>query len=147
MMALGPLRSGCGDKSRGAAVVEMALLLPLLSMLLLGLVDSGWLLMQNMDVRHGAREGVRLAALSQGNTASIALATCDHMDDSSNTTVTLAGSGGSLGSQVQATVTKQADTVTGFVDWAFSPPVALSFTATFRLEAVPTSWTDGTVSC
>ena len=45
----------------GAALVEFAMLLPFLLILVLGIVEFGFLLGQFNEVRHGAHEGARLA--------------------------------------------------------------------------------------
>lgn len=50
----------------GAALVELAIVTPLLVLLLLGIVELGWLFGQYNDVRHGAREGGRYAAVNGG---------------------------------------------------------------------------------
>ena len=39
-------------------------MLPFLAMLLFGIIDFGWAFSQNIDVRHAAREGGRLAAVN-----------------------------------------------------------------------------------
>ncbi len=135
------------DRAHGASLVEFALIAPFLILLLLGSLDASSLLFQNLDVRHAAREGGRLAAISQGDLSTIGARVCGSMDDDSATTVSLAGSGGSLGDEITATVTKQAEIITGFTSWAFNPPVPLAFIATFRIEALPVLWTDGTYSC
>lgn len=54
------------DREGGAALVEMAIVTPLLVLLLLGIVEFGWLFGQYNDVRHGAREGGRYAAVNGG---------------------------------------------------------------------------------
>jgi TadE-like protein len=46
---------------RGATLVEMAILLPLLLILLLGIIDFGMLFNQWLSVRNGTREGLRQA--------------------------------------------------------------------------------------
>jgi Flp pilus assembly protein TadG len=56
-----------GAADRGAAAVEMALLLPLLLVLVFGIVDFGRALNQQITLTSAAREGARLAALSQPN--------------------------------------------------------------------------------
>ncbi len=53
---------------RGAALVEFAIVAPLLVLLLLGMVEFGWLFGQYNDVRHGAREGGRYASVNGGIT-------------------------------------------------------------------------------
>lgn len=46
--------------SRGQATVEMALVLPVLLLVLLGIVEFGRLLHAQLQLQHAAREGVRL---------------------------------------------------------------------------------------
>jgi len=50
------------DAERGAALVEFALVLPLLTMLLLGIVSSGLAYNRKLDVTHATREGARYGA-------------------------------------------------------------------------------------
>ena len=84
-----------GDE--GAALVEMAIVSIILFALLFGIIDFGWSFMKTLDVRHGAREVGRLAAVnfddlsvtgsSQGQR--IVNAACDRMDGDNQTTVIL----------------------------------------------------------
>ena len=64
----------------GAALVEFALLAPLLILLVLGIVEFGWLFGQFNDVRHGAREGARFAAVNAGDNIAIRNTVCSSMD-------------------------------------------------------------------
>jgi len=50
---------------RGAAAVEMALVLPLLLFILFGIIDYGRLLNAQLTLTEAAREGARAAALGQ----------------------------------------------------------------------------------
>jgi Flp pilus assembly protein TadG len=52
---------------RGAAVVELALLLPLLTILILGLIDLGLIVREHQILQNAAREGARFSALPQNN--------------------------------------------------------------------------------
>ena len=45
-------------------MVEFAIAAPLLFLLLFGIIDFGWAFSQNLDVKHAAREGARLAAVN-----------------------------------------------------------------------------------
>ena len=45
-------------------MVEFALVAPLLFLLVFGIIDFGWAFSQNLDVKHAAREGARLAAVN-----------------------------------------------------------------------------------
>src|SRR5262245_31065278 len=53
-----------GDKrARGAAVVEFAVVLPLLLTILFGIIEYGWVFMVRQTLQTAAREGCRLAVL------------------------------------------------------------------------------------
>ena len=54
---------------RGANLVEFALVAPILILLLFGIIDFGWAFSQNVDLKHAAREGSRLAAVNAGTGA------------------------------------------------------------------------------
>lgn len=126
----------------GAALVEAAVVIPFLVLLVLGIVDSSWLLFHQLEVRSAAREGGRYAATNDGDTAFVVGRTCATFDDNTAVTVSLFGSAGSLGDDVDVTVTNQVDTLTGLLDWAFNPPVRLTSTSTFRIESLPVAWGD-----
>jgi len=49
---------------RGAAVVEMAVVLPLLLTLVFGIIEFGWTFMVYQNVTNAAREGCRVAVLA-----------------------------------------------------------------------------------
>ena len=52
------------SRENGASLVEFALIAPFLLLLLLGIVEFGYLFGQYNEVRHAAREGARYAAVS-----------------------------------------------------------------------------------
>lgn len=131
----------------GVAAVEMALMTPLLVLLFIGAVEASWLLAQSLDVRQAAREGGRLAAIDFGDAATIASEVCLTMDNDDDTTVQFTGSAAGLGEDISVTVTKVADHLTNFMNWAFPPTMTLSNTATFALEVSPPTWNDGSQPC
>jgi Flp pilus assembly protein TadG len=53
------------DTERGAAIVEMALILPLLIMLVFGIVEFGRAYNTKVTLTHSAREAVRVLAITQ----------------------------------------------------------------------------------
>lgn len=133
---------------RGAAVVEFAVLLPLLILLLIGGVETAWLFSQQIDVRHAAREAGRMAATDHGDAFTIATDVCTLMDDSTGATVTLSGATQPVGGDIEATVALPAETLTSLMDWAFPSTMILDETSTFSLEVSPPTWTDsGPISC
>jgi len=55
--------------SDGQSLVELALLLPFLMLLILGMVEFGWLLNGKITLTSAAREGARVAVLYDNRTA------------------------------------------------------------------------------
>ena len=51
-----------GRKRRGAAVIEFAVLLPLLLLILFGIIEFGFIWLQSHYIANAAREGARIAA-------------------------------------------------------------------------------------
>jgi Flp pilus assembly protein TadG len=60
-----PGRTSRAGGDRGAAAVELALLLPFLLLLVFGIIDFGRALHAQITLTQAAREGVRLAALEK----------------------------------------------------------------------------------
>ena len=56
---------------RGAAVVEMAVVAPLLLLLVLGTVEMGWMLLVRHTVSMAAREGARASTLPSATLAEV----------------------------------------------------------------------------
>lgn len=139
---------------RGAALVEMALITPFLVLLLLGLIEFGWLFSQNLDIKHGAREAARLISLNEDpggagtQSESIVADVCGRMDLFPGTEITLARTSTTVDSAASATVTIAAgqNTLTGFLDWAIPPSMEISSTVETRLQK-EADWANHTGSC
>jgi hypothetical protein len=133
---------------RGASLVEFAVLLPLLVLLLIGIVEFGWLYSQNIDVRHGAREGARLAATTTVLTGpQIVTETCNRMDITGlqSVDVGLHRDGPGIGDRVEVGVRAVPTSLTGFFGALF--PATLESTIETRLEQAP-SWSNtGFTTC
>jgi Flp pilus assembly protein TadG len=67
-------------RERGGALVELAVVLPLLLLLSLGVIEGAWAYSQQQAVRSLAREGARIAAHHTGDTPSLVAAVCDADD-------------------------------------------------------------------
>jgi Flp pilus assembly protein TadG len=139
-------------KESGASLVEFALLAPLLFLLLFGIIEFGWLFAQNLDVRHGAREGARLAAVnfpegpqpnsgvrSDANRDALVAEICARMQTPTGADVTIASTG-NVGDSATVTVTTPGDTLTGFLDFMLSS-LNLNSTVQIRMEQAAT-WTN-----
>lgn len=146
-------RSGRGaDKQAedGASLVEFAMVMPLLLILVIGIVEFGFVLAQMNELRHGAREGARYAAVSRpdfnidgttGDNADVLAVVCDAVNLPGMTvTVSLSHTetNGTAGAQrlEYATVSVTADTepLTGFPLISAMLPDELTNEANFRLE-------------
>lgn len=57
------VRGGRDERRRAAAVVEFAVVLPLLLTVLFGIIEYGWVFMVRQTLQTAAREGCRLAVL------------------------------------------------------------------------------------
>ena len=160
-MATDASRHGAEPKriaEHGAALVEFAIVLPMLLILLFGIMEASWAFGQQNDVRHGAREGARLAAVDAGDVTTIANEVCARMDvvyPATTPTVTLTPitTDSTRGGLAQLTVRADFESLTGFLDGVFGS-VQLESSVEFRLEQ-PTSgepeWWDagagGSVTC
>lgn len=155
MVALRKKRSS----DEGAALVEFALVMPVLFLLVFGIIEFGWAFGQFLDVRHGARETARLTAVNYqaspsllGNPQSdaIIVEACSRLSSPSGSTIVLTLTGDapadrSIGRPVTIEVSRDLDTLTGFLDFALAG-INLSSEATTRLEQAAT-WNTRTGTC
>ena len=136
------------DGDRGAVIIEMALIAPFLFMVIFAIVEFGYGYGQSLDVRHGARESARLAAVNYratavtGNaqTTEIVAATCARMQivGGDDTSVSLGfvesgAAGKQRGDFAFVEVKRPLKQMTGFLDFALHD-VALSSRVETRLE-------------
>lgn len=134
------------ERDRGAVLVEFAIIMPLLFLIVFGIIEFGWGFAQYLDVRHGAREAARLAAVdyssdgtTTGNpqTQQIIDEACDRMGgDSVGATIelTLATAGeDEIGDRAFIEVRSTLDTLTGFLDFALAGR-QINDRISFRLE-------------
>src|SRR5438552_747836 len=120
-----------GDE-RGQATVEAALVLPLITLLLLAVVQIGLLVRTELLVTHAAREAVRAAAVDADPQAATRAATGSSSLDAHRMRVRVQGRDGP-GSRVQVDVTYSAPTDVPLVGGLLGD-VTLQATATMRVE-------------
>jgi Flp pilus assembly protein TadG len=137
-------------RDEGASLIEFAMVAPFLLLLLFGLIEFAWLFSQNLDVRHGAREGARLVAVNYpygpnppaltptAQASAIVAEICDRMEVASGAEITLSSTGG-VGEDATAVVEAPASTLTGFLDWAIPASMTLQSDVTIRVEQ-PATW-------
>jgi Flp pilus assembly protein TadG len=134
-------------RDRGANLVEFAIVMPFLLLLLLGIIEFGYFLAEFNDVRHGAREGARSAAVNAGDTTFLVGVTCDAMDLTTGVvTVDFTGGGGGIGDTGSVSVTAAPTSLSGLSFIEALLPNTLTSNVEFRLEQ-PASWADGGNSC
>jgi hypothetical protein len=132
----------------GAALVEFGLVAPILFLLVFGIVEFGWAFFQNLDVRHGAREGARLAAVNYKTTTTptpivqrdqIIGEICDRMDDDDGVSVLLYQPGtAAVGQSIDVYVRDEFDSLTGFLDFAIGHIDHLQSHVQIRIEQAAT---------
>jgi hypothetical protein len=139
-----------GRSEKGASLIEFALIAPFLILLLLGIIEFGYVLAEFNDVRHGAREAARVAAVNGGDNTFLHDATCDAMDLTSNLTVRFTdGASGGIGETASVQVAATPDSLSGLGLIEVFLPDTLQSSVEFRLEQDSTDWsTDATpASC
>ncbi len=147
------------DKSeRGANLVEFALVAPFLILLLFGIIEFAWVFAQDLTVKHGAREGARLAAVTFGaDTAALTTETKGRMNISDPASVTISycvdpaivGNTGTVepGDGIEVTVSQPRAPLTGILDWALSAVPTLTSTVEIRAEQTPAGYWTSTGTC
>ena len=74
-------RRGPRQSRSGAAMVEMAIVLPLLMILTLGLIEYGWVFLRVSQINQAARHGVRTAVRPDATEANVQAAVLSMMTD------------------------------------------------------------------
>jgi Flp pilus assembly protein TadG len=125
---------------------------PVFFLLVFGIIEFGWGFYQNLDVRHGAREGSRLVAVNYKTTAEptpadqttqIVNELCARMDSASTISVQISRSGtAAVGQKFQVTVRKPLQQITGFLGPILNGKV-LTSTVEGRIEQTATWASDG----
>jgi hypothetical protein len=126
-------------KESGAALLEFAIVLPLLLILLFGVIEAAWAFNQQLEVRHGAREGARLVAVNEGTDTLIAGEVCNRMHfsgDENATEITISTSGNAIGDTATVSIVAPYNGLTGFFDGIFGG-ATFDSTVEIRLEQVP----------
>lgn len=135
-------------KQKGAALVEFAIVAPLLILLLFGIIEFGYTMGQLNDVRHGNREAARLAAVNDGSVNAMAAKACAAMSISTVGTFAFTDSAsGVTGEEATVTITAPRISLTGLLFVTGFLPANLTDTVKIRLEQDSTNWSTGSFSC
>lgn len=103
-------------RERGQAIVELALTLPLLLLIVMGVFDFGLLFQRFEVVTNAAREGARLAVLSDYSTGEARLRAIDYLNAGgvpTNNVRAAPCTGAPVAGSVCVSVTSQTTTITG----------------------------------
>lgn len=136
-------RAAENNMEKGASLVEFAVVMPLLLLLVLGIIEFGFVLAQMNEMRHGAREGARYAAVSrpdldgnavEGEDSDVLVAVCDAINlPGATLEVSLAGGPNRL-DYGTVTVVADTDSLSGAPLISRLLPDTMTNEATFRLE-------------
>jgi len=121
-------------RERGASLVEFALMMPLLILLLLGMLEFGWAMAQQIDVRHKAREGLRLSIVDESFSDIQARVCNDDIVKGSALTVAEITTMTDVGEPITFTVTADLSQITGLFGVFWGPSPTITSTVEGRVE-------------
>lgn len=123
---------------KGQAMVEFALVLPILLLILLGIVDFGRILNEHLTVTAAAREGARSAAVMNTDatvTGVVQQAASSLKTDGNPLTITISPSPARVsGSPVTVEVKHDVEILTPFMREVLPDPFHVKGTATMQVE-------------
>jgi Flp pilus assembly protein TadG len=145
-------------RERGASAVEMAIVAPFLLILLLGIVEFGFVFGEYNELRHAVREGARFAAVNGDGAIDeddVRQTICDAMGlGSPNVEIILTQAGTAIGDVATVQVILDTESLSNAPIISLFVPDQLDNTATFRLEQAATWGPDtfgnisgGTTAC
>lgn len=122
--------------NRGQALVEFALILPVLLLLVIGVMEFGLIINQYMVVAEAAREGARSAALGDSNaTVTTVVRVAASQIDVSQLIITISPTTTRVrGNGVTVTVEKPVKTITKLINPFFPTGFTVQGVATMRVE-------------
>lgn len=120
---------------KGQAMVEFALVLPILLLLLCGIIDFGWLYFNQLLLNNAAREGARYAAIHYSTYDTDWITEAEQIMRSSTVggetpTVQVV----SVTPDVKATATADVPILTGFTSFILGESKTLSASCTMKIE-------------
>jgi hypothetical protein len=133
-------------RSRGTAVVEFAILVPVLLLIVLGIVDFGRSLNYVNDATHIASEGARFAVVNKNPGGSVSLqdwlksqADTDELRKAAQVCVTFPSGTSQIGQPVKVTVSFTFNFLSFIGQAVGGPNWNLSSSSTMRIEVPPSA--------
>lgn len=132
-------------QERGAELIEMALVLPLLMLIIMGIIDFGFMFRELSVVTNAAREGARAGVLpGYGDDANVVQRVQQYMDASGLDVTCTTGAGScivwaptiDIGAPGGGTFDARDVRVMIFHDWTFMSPFAAWFGGSFTSVAL-----------
>jgi hypothetical protein len=122
------LRERRRQGERGAALVEFAILAPLLLLLLFGIIEFAWIFAQQVDLRSKTREATRLAIVDATTQEVWSRVCANDLVRSDGIVINRSGSD-TVGQGVTVEITADIQQITGFFGWVWgTDPSMTSFT-------------------
>lgn len=123
-------------REKGQALVEFALVLPILLMLLCGIIDFGWIYYNQITLNNAAREGARYAVIHYDPSTDWKEASENRMINNMvgvNSATAIVSD--PIGQQITASVTAEPKILTGFTSVILGKQtITLHARCTMRLE-------------
>lgn len=122
---------------KGQAIVELAIILPLILFLIIGMIDFGRVMNAYLVANNASREGARQAAVGKSDTE---IVTMIHQTaaslDSSNVQITILpqASERSRGTEVKVSIQYQVEIITPLVSQIISNPYNIETSTSMRVE-------------
>jgi Flp pilus assembly protein TadG len=128
------LRTLCKNQ-RGQAIVEMALILPLLLMMLMGMVEMGRIGNAYLTATHAARHGARYGAVGGSNTEIInKVLQAAPSFDPAKVTVTILPQNRGVGDDITVSVVYPIELIAPLISGLVNNPVLVTSTVIMKLE-------------
>lgn len=122
-------------ENRGQAMVEFALVLPVLLLLVCGIIDFGWLYFNQLTLNHAAIEGARYAAIHYTTYSTDWKTEAEQvMRNSAAGAETPSVSVVSVTPDVTATAVADVPVLTGFTSFILGDTRTLTATCTMKIE-------------
>lgn len=146
MRASGPFDRFCGDEV-GVAILELALIAPLLILLAIGIIEIGLYTRVAIEMGNASRAGVQFGAQSTSTstnaTAIVAAAIADANEVSTPmiTTATYCTCGNTRGTQVNACIPAPKCALGDHIEYFVSVTASKQFTPLIAIVGLPSSMT------